>query len=149
MSKTLSEVSIIYTVAKLSASRIARKAIHDLQQMTVTMSGDDSGLKNTWDEICVQIQQEESFFWDAYDQTVYSIVDGHISELLEHEREAIWLQTETGIDWSCDEPEARNGYPVVDDDIVQYVTKEYVYPEADRWSNARIRQYIERSERSD
>ena len=65
MSKTLSEVSIIYTVAKLSASRIARKAIHDLQQMTVTMSGDDSGLKNTWDEICVQIQQEESFFWDA------------------------------------------------------------------------------------
>jgi hypothetical protein len=145
MNRTLSESTIVKAVAEQSARRIARRAIAALQRMEQTMSGDDSGLSTTWDEICVQVQYEESYYWDAYDETVKAIVAGYVSDLPVHEREAIWLQTEPGFDWDCDESETPVAYPVIDDEITEYITSEYVYAEAGRWSNARIRAYIDRS----
>jgi hypothetical protein len=117
--------------------------------MTDTMSGDDSELKTTWDEICAQVQYEESFHWDAYDHTVRCIVRGHVAKLPKHERDAIWLQTNAGSDWDCEEPSDREADPVQDDDIVDWLTREYVYAEAGNWSNGRIRAYIERSSMRD
>lgn len=149
MSKTLKESAIVGAVAQLAARRIARKVITDLQRMKHTLSGDDSELKTTWDEICAQVQDEQSFAWDAYDETVKATVGGYVCDLPLHEREAIWLQTEPGIDWDCEEPETRDTYPVVDDDITEYITNEHIYAEAGRWSNARIRSYIERSSMRD
>jgi hypothetical protein len=149
MSKALKESTIVAAVAKLAAKRIGRKVIADLQHMQHTLSGDDSELKTTWDEICAQVQYEQSFAWDAYDETVRATVGGYVIDLPTHEREAIWLQTEAGSDWNCEEPESRQTYPVVDDDIVKYITTEHVYVEAGRWSNARIRAYIERSSMRD
>jgi len=73
----LSESSIVRTVAELAARRITRKVIKEPRQMTDTMSGDDSELKTTWDEICAQVQYEESFHWDAYDHTVRAGVRPH------------------------------------------------------------------------
>lgn len=35
--------------------------------------GDDSGLRSTWEEICVQIQGELSIAWGAYDETVLQL----------------------------------------------------------------------------
>jgi hypothetical protein len=144
MSNKLSESNIVRAVADQAAKRITRKAIATLQQMTDRMSGDDSGLETAWDEICVQMQHEQSFYWDAYDDTVRAILAGHAAELSKHEREALWLQTDAGNDWDCKEPEDREAYPVCDDDIVNYLANEYVYGEAERWSNARIRAYLER-----
>jgi hypothetical protein len=146
MSDALSESAIVQAVAQEAARRITRKVIADLQHMKHTMSGDDSELKTTWDEICAQVQYEHSFYWDAYDETVRAIVSGYVAKLPKHEREAIWLQTNAGGDWDCKEPEARDAYPVCDDEIVEYLAREYIYAEARRWSNARIRAYIERSE---
>lgn len=145
MSESFSESSIVSAVAQEAARRITRKVISGLQRMKHTLSGDDSELKTTWDEICVQVQYEESFYWDAYDETVRGCLAGYIAELPFHEREAIWLQTDAGVDWDCEEPEDRDPNPVRDDDIVEYVAREYVYAEAGRWSNARIRAYIDRS----
>ncbi len=58
----------------------------------------------------------------------------------------MWLQTEAGIDWSCDEPENREAQPVVTEDIVDWLTGEYVYSDAANCSNPRIRAFIERFE---
>ena len=149
MSGGLSESSIVRAVAEASARRITRRVIRELRQMTDTMSGDDSELKTTWDEICAQVQDQESFHWDAYDATVRLIVQGHVATLSKHERDAIWLQTDAGSDWDCEEPSDREADPVQDDDIVDWVTREYVYAEAGNWSNGRIRAYIERSSRRD
>jgi hypothetical protein len=149
MSNALSESAIVREVAKVASRRIARKAMISLQRMKHTLSGDHSELKTTWDEICAQVQYEESFYWDAYDETVRQIVSHSVRELTNHERAAIWLQTQPGIDWECDEPKEREVDPVIDDDIIDYVTKEYVYFEAGRWSNQRIRDFIERSARRD
>jgi DNA-binding SARP family transcriptional activator len=69
MSDRLSESAIVRAVADQATRRILRKTIATLQQMTDRTSGDDSGLKTTWDEICAQVQYEQSIDWDAFDQT--------------------------------------------------------------------------------
>lgn len=109
-----------------------------------TLSGDDSELKTVWDEICAQVQDEESFYWAAYDRAVRAIVSDYVSKLADHEREAMWLQTEAADDWLFDEPGQDDAVPVSDDDIVDWLTREYVYPSAARWSNTRIRAYLNR-----
>lgn len=149
MSKSLNELTIVAEFARLAVRRITRKVIADLQRMELTLSGDDSELKTTWDEICAQVQYEQFFAWDAYDETVRTLVGGYVSDLPTHEREAIWLQTDPGSDWDCEEPESRKPYPVTNDDIVDYITTEQVYAEAGKWSNERIRAYLDRSSMRD
>src|SRR5438046_3906543 len=126
MSDKLSESRVVRAVAEKSAKRITRKVIAALQKTTSRLSGDDSGLKTAWDEICVQVQHEESFSWDAYDDTVKALVATQVAALPKQEREAMWLQTTAGINWN-DESEDRVAQPVVDDDIVHWLTDEYIY----------------------
>lgn len=149
MNKKLSESAIVKALAEKTIRRITRKTIADLQRMDHLLSGEDSGLSTTWDEICTQVQHERSFAWDAYDETVEAIVSFYVDELPAHEREAIWLQTEPGFDWDCEETHNREPYPIVDDDVTEYIINEYIYTEAGRWSNVRIRKYIERSSMRD
>lgn len=145
MSRKLSEANIILEVAEHVCRQVTRKVIAQLRGMHEGLqSGDDSGLKSIWDEICVQIQDEYSPYWDAYEHVVTSIVKYHIEKLLDHEREAIWLQTKNGNSWDCDDDDPRHSYPVDMTDIVDYVLDEYVYEEAGKWSNARIRAYLDR-----
>jgi hypothetical protein len=149
MGDALSRPAIVSAVAQAAAQRITRKAIRTLQGIKEKLSGDDSELKTTWDEICVQVQGEESIFWDSYDETARSIVTGCVSELPKHEREAIWLQTDAGIDWDCEKPEDRETYPVVHQDVVEYLVCKYIYAAAADWSNARIETYKARSSMRD
>ena len=106
--------------------------------------GDESGLQNTWDEICVQIQSEKSFGWAFYEQTVLACVQADVDELPRHEREAIWLQTSPGLNWEDDEDVEAESCPVDHSEIVDYLLAEYVYAGADAWTNARIRKYLDR-----
>ena len=145
MSEELGQATIVRAVADSAARRGARKVIRALQRMTHTLSGDDSGLTTTWDEVCVQVQDEESFAWVVYDEIVRGLVEGFAADLPKHEREAIWLQTDAGIDWEIEADSNHAGYPICDDNIVDYLLKEYVYAEAADWSNARIRAFIDRS----
>ena len=148
MTQKLSEATIVGTLADHAARSVTRKAVAALQKRTETTSGCDSGLKTVWDEIFVQVQYEESVLWDAYDETVRAFLEAYVKELAQHEREAIWLQTDAGRDWDCEEPEQRESYPVLDDDIVDYLVRQ-LYPEAGRWSNARIRAFIDRASMRD
>ena len=145
MSKGLSESAIVREVAKRTARRITRKVIAALQLITVKLSDDDTDLETAWDEICLQVQRKKSDYWDAYDETVRGMVDDQIAGVPEHEQDAMWLKTDAGIVWSCKEPDYRDEFPVCGDDIVEWLTAEYVYAEAESWSNARVRAYIERS----
>jgi hypothetical protein len=146
MTDRLSESGIVSAVAEEASQRITRKVIAALQGMKDTLlSGDDSELETTWDEICVQVQDEESFFWDTYDEIVRDMVRGHVAQLPRYKREAIWLQTVAGSDWDSEEPESREPYPVVDDDVVDYLVPKYVYSQAADFSNTRIEAYLARS----
>ena len=149
MSDGLSESAIVGVLARISAERITRKVIAGLQRINETMSGGESELKTIWDEICVQVQYGESFFWEAYEKTVKALVAAYVVDLPRHEKEAIWFQTDAGCAWSCRIGDDPDPYPVSDADIVGYLIHDYVYSEAGRWSNARIRAYIERNRRGD
>jgi hypothetical protein len=147
------ELSASNIVAQISARicrHLTRLAIADLQRMTDSLlSGEDSGLENTWDEICVQIQSEQSVFWQTYDDIVRSLVADLVQKLLPFEREAIWLQTDQGVSWDCDEPGDRPVDPVSNDDIAEYVLTEFVYSAASNWTNVRIQAYLDQASRSD
>jgi hypothetical protein len=145
MSDGLSESAIVEAAAEKAAKRVTRSVIAVLQKMRDTLSGEDSGLKTTWDEICAQIQFQESVLWDTYDEVVRTIVKNQVDKLPAHEREAIWLQTDAGVDWSCKEPDQREAQPVFDGDIIDWLITEHVYQEASNWSNPRIRAYLERT----
>lgn len=139
------EKDILREFARDIAERISRKTISALQKITDTLSGEDSELNNAWDEICVQVQSEQSFFWDAYDETVQSFVSAYVEELKPHEKSALWFQTEQGWDWLYEpEEEREENPPVLMEDITQYIVHEYVYVKAGSWTNERIRAYTDR-----
>src|ERR1700722_2194133 len=94
MTRSLSESAIVRDLAKRVCRQVTRRTIAALQKLNVDLlSGDDSGLVNIWDEICVQIQYEGSWAWDAYEETIRRIVTAQVEKLSAHEREAVWLQT--------------------------------------------------------
>ena len=142
---------VIDEVAERLCERIARKVILKLQKMEACGVSD---LKNLWNEICVQVQSEQSITWDLYDNMVKGFVFGFVEKLKNYEQVAIWLQTDAGIDWLwklTDNAEIENlsmpidnkgeHAPIDIDDVVDYVTCEYVYREAGRWSNREIRDF--------
>lgn len=148
MTKRLSEIAIVKSLADATAKRISRAAIASLQRLPGVW-GQESGPKSTWDEICVQIQFEESAAWDVYDETVKSLIGGMIEDLPTHELEALWLQTDEGSDWDCEDPYDRDDYPVYRGDVVHYLVTAHIYTTAGRWSNPRIRAYLDRAGMTD
>jgi hypothetical protein len=145
MTQALSESAIVRKLAEQVCSRISRKVIRALQQQKdALLSGDDSVLASAWEELCVQIQGERSFHWDAYEETVVQWVASEVALLPPHERDAVWLQTPAGESWDTEDEESREPYPVLADEVVGYLTNEYIYRQAGDWTNGRIRQYLER-----
>lgn len=145
------ERRLIYKFADESAKKITRKTISALQNIKDTLSGDDSGLINVWDEICVQVQYKSSFYWDAYDQMAHSFVLSFVEELKEHEKLALWFRTAQGWDWLYDhgdkdedEDDGTSNIFYSDSDIEDYIVNEYLYRKAESWSNDRIRAYLSR-----
>ena len=138
-----SEHDVLRKFADEIAERITRKTISDLQGIKESLSGDDSGLENCWDEICVQFQSEASICWDVYEEVIHVSVMAHLEDLKEHEKIALWFQTDEGWDWLYDNPDEKNeSPPVFNEDIKQYIVQEYVYQEAGNWSNKRIRGFL-------
>lgn len=45
------------------------------------LSGEDSGLENVWEEICVQLQREQSFEWQMYVLVVDGIIEEELNKL--------------------------------------------------------------------
>src|SRR5262245_17782809 len=134
---------IISEIAKVECERICRGVIHALQRMTDGMqSGDDTPLKNIWDEVCVQVQLQQSFFWDLYLDTIRLVIRPAVQTLDVSRKQAIWLQTSYGIDWVIenDGPEVP---PFCEDDIDDYILNDFVLSKAADWRNKRIEEYLE------
>ena len=136
--------SLLSEIADGECQRVSRKVIRSLQRMTDGLqSGDDSELMNVWNEVCVQVQGEQSVIWDAYLHTVGRLISDQLSRVDVTLKRAIWLQTPEGIDWEAGPGDRASPYS--DDDIVEYVLHDYVLSAAADWSNARIERYRERS----
>jgi hypothetical protein len=143
---------IISRLADRQCKWICEKTIGFLQKMTEGMqSGDDSPLKNLWDEICVQVQSQESMLWDFYLDYMQKIIWNQLKKLDLITRYAIWLQTEAGEEFLLDFEEYEEYGSTVDTleylydkhDILNHILNNYVLREAANATNARIEKYLE------
>ena len=140
-------------VARLLAAdigkRLTQRTIRTLQGMKEPLlSGPDSGLATVWDEICAQVQFEQSYYWELYDATAHQCVAGLVAELKEYEQFALWLQSEAGWSWEWDLEHGQTNESdrpeFLLDDVIDYVVSDFIYKAAGQWQNRRIRTYIDR-----
>ncbi len=143
--------TIISAIAADACEKVSGKVVRSLRQMTKGMqSGDDSPLKNIWDEICVQVQTQESEMWEAYLDTVSRVIQSELKPLKVEILQAIWLQTDAASDWESEIEdkieygeikEAETKAPCDRDEIAEYILHEFVLNKAADWTNRRIRKF--------
>jgi hypothetical protein len=139
----VSESLLLSTFAEEIGQKVGRRTIIQLQRLSCGMqSGDDSGLANIWDEICVQAQGEESVSWESYLDLMRKLIEQQLSKLKPHEVGALWLQTPEGERWS-EEDHRADKRSIHLGDVVEHVLETYVLSAACDWENSRIRKYKE------
>lgn len=132
--------STIRFFAQKLITKIVQRSIKQFQKWKITLSGEDSGLINTWDEICVQIQDEYSFHWDDYEDAIENQLKFEIKKLNHFEQFAIWLQSENGYFYEDSEDEFPQD---IEHDLLNFFKSE-IFEKAGGWSNHRIRKYLDR-----
>jgi hypothetical protein len=145
MSKLIYEWIVLGKFADEICNRVSHRVIRHLRTNLATLSGDDSPLKNAWEEICVQVQFEQSIYWNVYVETIDLEIEGEMEQLQEHELAAIWFQTSEGEDWGFTDGDDRVE-PHIDRQAVAAVIRDHVLSEANSYTNLRIRKYIDRFE---
>lgn len=144
------EQHIVAAWAKQLSDKFIKDSIAALEQMDSNemLSGEDSGLKNVWEEICVQVQDEQSFFWDTYVETMEGLLAGCVELLDRDARLALWAVTEEGWDYIYDhhaDDEGVEDVPLVEDEIVAKL-KDELLSVAASYSNQRITKFLQRHE---
>ena len=131
-------------LAKTAATRIVRQTVSWLRTLEATLSGEGTVLANVWEEICVQVQYEESVFWDAYKETVLTDFAARVSTLPYHVQIALGLQTPEGFEWRFgNEPDESDDPPTNGYDIAAYLWSDFLLPHAERYTNTRIRRFLQ------
>lgn len=140
---------VIAEHANTLGSRLGQLVVSDLKKITEPLlSGDDTVLTSVWLEICVQVQGEESFFWDAYLQMMRDAALSRLMAASSAELEMLWMQTEAGWDWTWDVvhcgDEPPPPHPGVDDEaIAQWIIREFVIPAAEADDHNLIAQFLQ------
>jgi hypothetical protein len=92
---------LLSELADQETRRISRRVIRLLQAMKDgLLSGDDSILENAWEEICVQVQDQKSFHWEACEDTTLCVILQEVEKTSVLARQVIWLQTDRGQEWA-------------------------------------------------
>lgn len=143
MSPKSAPEQLIAEIAQRKIDRLVRQTVDYLQAIRSTLSGDDSGLRDAWDEICVQVQFHESASWEAYEATVNQFVEGAVQELAPIDLRLLWLQTDAGWAWLYDHRDTTAEIPAETESVVDLLMQA-VRDKAGDWSNTRIRRYLDR-----
>lgn len=143
-------------LARQAVEKVVPRAIRRLQQFRgdELLSG-DSGLRDVWDEICVQVQYQFSPHWPAHQFLIERVVLDLLEGLPRTSLHALWLETDAGQDWADEVEElGASATPTSEqpgpqltfdqDDVVVYLRDRVIDAAAD-WSNGRIDRYLARS----
>ena len=134
--------AVIKGISDISCTKISGKVIRYFQKMKEGLqSGADTTLKNVWDEICVQVQGEESYCFSSYIDTARRYIHNEIEKLDERIKQAIWIQTDQYLD-SEEDDEKYDPSIYCEDDVIEYILNDFVLREAERWTNKRIENYL-------
>ena len=142
------------TIARNAAQIVADAAQAQLMRSKHMLFGDDSNLNNTWEEICVQVQGEQGYFWEAYESAMRDAILGTLQLLDRTAQETLWLHTDDGRDLryalEADEEEgltSQAGYKqpdieVYDEAIVRDIIVNQLIPLAINYRNSRIEMFL-------
>src|SRR6187200_1466408 len=85
MRKIKTDFQLLLALASYHVGLISTKVIDQLMLLKngFLLSGDDSGLKNTWEEICIQVQGEESIHWDVYSDAIRNFITDELTKQTE------------------------------------------------------------------
>lgn len=146
------ESAVLACFAEEIAARISQKVVPALKGMKSILSGDDSGLENVWEEICVQVQLERAAFWEAYEGVLEGLLAEQVNRLKPHELVALWFQTDEGVDWlapdrvvSVEDVDSKKP-PVLIEDVAKHIANTQLYEIADKFTNHNIKTYLKRNE---
>lgn len=78
--RKLTERVCISNIQNYHANIIVKKVIWQLKRFKEFLLSGDSGLNNFWEEYCVQLQEEESFDFENYVDTVKNYIEAEISK---------------------------------------------------------------------
>lgn len=79
------------TEAKNFCQHIVDTIITQLENLHKGSSPEDFKLKNLWEEICFQVQCEESIEWDLYQDTICDCIEFKLYELTKDELLTAWI----------------------------------------------------------
>jgi hypothetical protein len=142
-------LNISAALSRILSDKITRQTIRWMQNFDTALNM--GYLKNLWDDVCYQRQTEKSFSWSYYDDMILSFVAAQLKELSNYEVNGIWLQTDAIYD-QLDHMQSNgmttaSAYSEINllcyiSDIARYVINEYIYSQADRWQNDRLKQLL-------
>ena len=136
--------AIATALAREASDGVVRKVRRELARMRdCRLSGDASPLRNTWEEICAQVQHERSPIWPAYESLMSDLIARETARLGETERRAIWLQTDSGRDWLGGDCLDDAALPVCDDDLRVFLGSALLTCAAD-YQSLRLDRYLAR-----
>ena len=137
-------------VAATASHKIARQVIATLQRMKDGMqSGDNAGVANLWDEMCVHVQGEASVVWERYEALIMQRITDEVRTHPAWVKQALWLQTDAGFAWCWDIDHGEESRPPFgsdeerDEAIADYILREYIVEKTEAWSNPSIRHYFD------
>lgn len=143
------EQHLVAAWASQLSDKLVKDAIQSLEAMdSQEMLSGDSGLKNVWEEICVQVQDEQSFFWETYVETIESLLAGCVEMLDANARLALWTLTESGQDYLDDHQtvdESVLDIPVDVDEIVAML-RDGLLSAAANYESPSISRFLQRHE---
>jgi hypothetical protein len=80
--------------------RYANQVIEQIKSLPpeCRQSGDDSPLKDVWEEFKYQLQEEHSILFDAYEDTIQGLCNKVVVSLPEEEQALLWLRSDAYFD---------------------------------------------------
>jgi len=123
---------------------LVKRVVNKIKSTTkaAMSSGDDSGLRSVWDELCVQVQDERFDEWDLLDDMVSLICEGEFDKL---EGAIQFALTFSACEKYGEDFDNDCAYP----ELVSDMIKDKVYDYAMNFENRQIKYYLERRLTSD
>ncbi len=144
-SPVMTEFGLLIQFNGIHAEGICQIIIKKLKKLTdkdFLLAGDDSGLKNLWEEYCVQVQGEHSVYWELYRETI----DDFIIEELNTQPEAVKVLLSYMQSLERDDDtfsEAQSSY-VYDEDCAVTEIRNHLLAKATAFKNRNIDRYQDR-----
>lgn len=133
------ESKILSQLIDKNIQTIVNKVVYQIRRVPkeAMISGDDSGLKSMWDELCVQVQDEHFQNWNLLDDLVEGICEDKYKELPDPIQFALSYK-------ACELYDEVYKPGTVFPELIVDMLKEKVYEYAMNYENRQIREYIYR-----